>query len=759
VRNLKNSWFPLLLVTVLLLVYYSTQIIGGDSIVYGLGGDGYKNYYTLAYYLKYDSGVHFTGMNYPFGENIIFTDNQPLVAWTLKTVSLIFPAIKYHIHGYLAWAIFLSIIISAYFLFKTLQELRVGNFHAALFAVLIAMMSPQIRRLISHFSLGYTCFIPILLFALIRFFKSGNPLKPFFAITVIITCFSFIHIYYLGMAGLFLLLTSFFFAIIHRQEIKKVAPRIGLLISAALIPVLVLKLYLLITDPITDRPKAPWGFVESRSTLADIFLSPNSFTGQIASKIIPPERLVYHGEGLGYIGLVTTLTLFLALLLITRKFFLKKGEISIAFPLNILLPASTVVLLFAMAFPFNLDAFEEYYHYLPAIVKQFRASGRFNWIFYYVSTLTSAVLIFQLFKTLSTTRKWVAYSFLTVIYSIWFVELNMTSVRLANEFSFHGLSIDEESESHSLLTRLQASGKALASFQAIFPLPFFLAGSEKLLLESCSMSQAMKASLFTGLPLSAGQMSRTSESQTFKIANLMSSDITRKEVITEYPNSKPLLLMTVGNDFTPQEQKIIGLGKYLFAIEGIKYFELPLSAFADNQDSIKKYFALYASTFYNSGHYRSSDSIRNVVALSFDDSKKDYAVFGPGALYSEHNNVSLYFDTLPQAKDSTEYEFSIWLYADNRRPAFPTICLTQTDENGKEIVKVDLNGMRSTNTFGKWVRIDMPFFLYNRRNKVCVTGSGNYASYDELMIRPRTIPVITAFMNDSSFMYDNFPIR
>ena len=69
-KNRKGGLLAVTLTAVLLFVYYSRDIICAGQLRYGAWGDGYKNFYTLAYYLKNDSGAHFSGMNYPFGENV-----------------------------------------------------------------------------------------------------------------------------------------------------------------------------------------------------------------------------------------------------------------------------------------------------------------------------------------------------------------------------------------------------------------------------------------------------------------------------------------------------------------------------------------------------------------------------------------------------------------------------------------------------------------------------------------------------------------
>ena len=115
-KHWKGGVLAVAITAILLFVYYSHQILGADTIKYGVWGDGYKNYYTLAYYLNYDHGAHFSGMNYPFGENVLFTDNQPAVAWCLKVVVKIFPALINHVYAFIVLAFFISL------LFFTIQQ-------------------------------------------------------------------------------------------------------------------------------------------------------------------------------------------------------------------------------------------------------------------------------------------------------------------------------------------------------------------------------------------------------------------------------------------------------------------------------------------------------------------------------------------------------------------------------------------------------------------------------------------------------------
>ncbi|MGN6568147.1 MAG: hypothetical protein ACTHJ0_09350, partial [Flavipsychrobacter sp.] len=72
----RISW---LLVTIALAILATVYLFSyiltdpGHQIMM-LGGDGAKNYFTYLYHIIYEKGTWFGGMNYPFGENLVYTD-------------------------------------------------------------------------------------------------------------------------------------------------------------------------------------------------------------------------------------------------------------------------------------------------------------------------------------------------------------------------------------------------------------------------------------------------------------------------------------------------------------------------------------------------------------------------------------------------------------------------------------------------------------------------------------------------------------
>ena len=78
-RLKKSEKFGLLFNLILSILYvwylYRTVLLNLCHSFLSEGGDGSKNYFTYLYHILYEKGWHFTGMNYPWGEHISFTDN------------------------------------------------------------------------------------------------------------------------------------------------------------------------------------------------------------------------------------------------------------------------------------------------------------------------------------------------------------------------------------------------------------------------------------------------------------------------------------------------------------------------------------------------------------------------------------------------------------------------------------------------------------------------------------------------------------
>lgn len=88
----KDNLYALLAFAISFLIlffFYHEVILHPNDYVFSDGGDGIKNYYTYLYHAKYDSlFFEFSGMNYPFKENVVFTDAHPLLSYLIGKLGL-----------------------------------------------------------------------------------------------------------------------------------------------------------------------------------------------------------------------------------------------------------------------------------------------------------------------------------------------------------------------------------------------------------------------------------------------------------------------------------------------------------------------------------------------------------------------------------------------------------------------------------------------------------------------------------------------
>ena len=104
--------------------FYGPLLLSPNQHLFGAENDALKSYYATAYHIKNDSSyLNFQGMNYPYGENILYTDCQPVLANSLKVLGTFHPFFIHHSIGILNLLMLLGIFgcsIVVYFLLKEL---------------------------------------------------------------------------------------------------------------------------------------------------------------------------------------------------------------------------------------------------------------------------------------------------------------------------------------------------------------------------------------------------------------------------------------------------------------------------------------------------------------------------------------------------------------------------------------------------------------------------------------------------------------
>jgi len=247
----KNPLLVLIVVSMLLICgIFSKIIFHPNQYLLASGGDAFKNLFTPAWFIANDKGTHFTGMNYPYGEHVVFTDNQPLISWVLNFVdNNIYPIQNYTI-GILNILLFVSLFFGILLLYKILKYYRMPAWYAAIMALAIGLMGPQIERFYGHFALGYTVFIPWVWWRIIQVKEKNYSLLPLLSLATLVVIFGFIHMYYVLIGGLLI----GFHALVLFVKNRKNYISVFKLIAAAGIPLLAIMTFMHFTDTEqTDR--------------------------------------------------------------------------------------------------------------------------------------------------------------------------------------------------------------------------------------------------------------------------------------------------------------------------------------------------------------------------------------------------------------------------------------------------------------------------------------------------------------------------
>lgn len=542
---------PIAITALFIWINFSEIILNANNFIYHSSGDTLKNYFHVALYAKYGNGFWLNEVNYPFGEHIIFLDNQPALSFILE---------KLNLHEYTIGIInilpFIGLLITSSFIFLIQRKLGLPLFFNVFSSVFIALLSPQVLRFESHHALAYSFFIPTLI--LFYLYLNKYKLLYFIASLFILIC-SFIHVYYLliGMAVILSLGIVEFLS--NRKQTKFIY-----LMLTALVPFLIFKLIISFTDPINDRPETPSGMVTYRSTFEGLFIPQK---GKLGSFFM--EELNFKAqnfESIAYLGKLGLPILIVMIFSVAFRFFKREKIIPLfhnqqLFYLSI---ASCLVWVFSMYYPFKF-AIDFLGEYISAI-KQFRSLGRLGWYFFYVfSILISFKLYhyFNLFK--SSINIFLAIAFLIFSYFLWFSDITNNFINIENSFKANHTNIFKTNNYEKLGNDIE-----FEKFQASLALPFFHIGSEIRNYEGSnkSIKEVFKLAYFYQLPYFSTYSSRTSSSQLISLESIFE----RSNFNHIIENTKPILLVADKFNLNKQDSLLISRSTFLKEEEDILYY-------------------------------------------------------------------------------------------------------------------------------------------------------------------------------------------
>lgn len=562
----------------LVLGCYFPMASNPNGYLFSSEGDGLKNYFTYAYHIKHDSTFsEMEGMNFPYGENFLYTDGHPVLSNTLQVVNSFFPSASDYSVAFLNVLMLLSIVLTFPILFLLLKKFKIDTWLALIFAFAIGLLAPQVFRLQGHLALSYSVAIPLSWIFYINFKESNRKWIWLFALFLNALFWLFIHAYLGVMIVFFLSLLSLF-------EKKWLA------IVSLIFPIIVFFAALKTTDIHPNRNTDALGFFLYNAELDDVFLPHAGHVKNIIQNSLS-FKLHQQWEAFSYVGFgFTLIAVFVVLFsLKSRLYSDKKWPVFFANKtLNLALLASFFVLLFAMGLPFK---------WVPSLldylnpVKAFRATGRFAWIFFFVFSVFCVVVIQQILNSTSSKVRNISLVITLSIALIQCVEgfeshrhVGSSLAAQLNVFNREKLSSEYE-EALKLIER--------RGYKTMIALPFFHGSSEAFSrpLFTDIFEHAVIFSFHSGIPMMNANLTRMDMTESKNVIQILSPDFYYKPINSELKKDDLVLILCSTEPITKYEQALKNKSKIVFGGEHFDLLEITWGEIFESsaQNEIKRY--------------------------------------------------------------------------------------------------------------------------------------------------------------------------
>ncbi|MCT4665055.1 MAG: hypothetical protein N4A45_07470 [Flavobacteriales bacterium] len=762
-RFFKNKLPNVILIGLGLLfihILYGKILWNPNEYIFSHEGDGIKNYFTYAYHIKHgQSSTNFEGMNYPYGENYLFTDCHPFLARSFKNLAEYFPFFQTYSVGILNVILILSIFFTLLVVYKILRELKQDPWLSIIFSLAITLLAPQILRITGHFALSYSFAFPLTWLLILKSYK--NPRKSIYLLLLISNLFwMFIHAY-LGMILLSFILAYLCAKIIIEKKLFQKGNKDLWLLSSVILPIILFYLHLGFSDTHIGRTDNPSGFFLYNAELDDILL-PSHAPFRPYLDQLTGGKIRLQWEARGYLGMMNTLLFLSFLIMGILSIFKKKLRIKLATIFsskffNISLLASVFVLLFAMGIPFK--QFPDLLDIFPAI-KQFRATGRFVWPFYFVFTIFSAVYFMTWQK--KSGKKSLKLIFVIIIGFISCFE----------GYNYHKITSKSISKSKNIFAKKHLSDTFHQSLQRISPekyqgiiaLPFYHSGSENFSRprQAKPMLQSMVVSYHTGIPLVNSNLARTSIEESKRIIQIISPNYYPKPIQKELKDSKPFLILKSKGLYTKYENILIEKAQLLQSNQDFDLLEIsPDILFKDDKSTVVNTFNKNLSSLKNQGQFLLSDSNSFLFYNSFENLKSDTTFRGNGAFASCKKGKNTFAEFLPNTfKKHQKYNLSLWMYhgePDALNKWFRLI-IEEYDEKNNQWYSSTFFPVEAEVFHKNWSLMEVDFEVRNPQNRIYIVSKGKENSkaslhIDDLLVKEKGVDVYQ--MNASSLFYNN----
>lgn len=708
-----------------LFYFYYEVLLNPNDLLFASGGDGLKNYYTYLFQAEHGQSFwEFKGMNYPYFENVVFTDGHPFLSSIIRFLGLS----EYGI-GILNYLMLLSYPIAAVFLFLIFQHYRIKPAVGIFAAIVIAFLSPQVFRLTGHLSLAYVFVIPAMWYILI---KSSNTSRPFlWSIIGFLFVFALMFTHpYLGIIASFLCIFYWILSFISNKGNYKNA--LGFTFSHVVLPFFLFRWLIFLNDHHYDRMDTPAGFFNYHAGWGSMFIPHHGPTSVVTKAM---GMRANNWETWGYIGFATMLFILFILIYTIKQRKELSFKLIMKHELMLFAISAYVVLVFSFCFPFKYDWMHWSTDYIGPL-KQFRVLGRFTWVPYYVFTVATVVVMYRIY--IRQNKNLIIGAFLMIGIGYNFLEAygahRFVSKQLVlQENVFKTKYVDKDTK--DVIDYLNTE-----DYDAFIMMPFTHMSSENMMLlgEEKASYQAFTIGFHTGLPMFNSVSSRMSQLESIKFNNFWGPEYCEKSLLEDVDSTAKIAVIWNDEPLSIDELRMTYTQNVIFENSMYKIAEFNRSSWNTDyyfKEVLKqKKLAIHPTKhnhkatknggwcYYESWNHLKGESLKGKGALS--NIKEHY-----------HTLIELDADSL----QSGDYEVSFWYnYKIDRAdiPAFVEV----TYKDGSDPLWEDYFDIKqSSHIVGHYMQVKMNFKISENTDHVKLVLSGNNTKepyiVDELFIR------------------------
>ena len=512
------------------------------------------------------------------------------------------------------------------------------------------------------------------------------------------------------------------------------------LFISVIVPIAFFLIFLNLTDIHVGRTTNAGNLLKNSANFSTIFLPNYLHPYYFFFKSIFPEVKVTW-ENLAYIGLITDLILivFIAGLIKrsikTKKLFLKPVWLDNKF-LIIALGASILILLFAMDYPFILGMENLLEHKPFEIIKNFKANGRFAWVFYFVITIVSVYLINHFSNYLIKRNKnWLAL-FLIVFYpgSLFFEgyfyhdKISKKISNNSNLFNFDQL----DSKLKDAINHIDAT-----KYQAILPLPFYHVGSgnfrRNVKIRKEVEVLTLATSFNTSLPTFASRLTRVSIPESKNLIQLLSYPFYKKGIEKDLQDDRPILIIKSNEPLSKYEAYYLKLSTLIYDGGDFQFYSIDKDVFfRSTADKEYEKFNSIKTNLYPKNGFLVSDTNSYFSYYDFEKFPDTIAYRGSGIYKNSKKKPRSIVKLKPNNFEyNKKYVASIWVYNDGPnygQSQLEGLFVLKETKNGKGKWKSKINPRNSQTIDGSWSLVEFEFTITNPKAEYRLLLIGNKRS-------------------------------